>query len=70
MVQWLIILNPEFWILNTALAKRSFARASIDFHSRHPFLWLLVFFVALLLWLRLRRAVALCPDSARGRDLW
>jgi hypothetical protein len=29
----------------------------VDFHSRLPFLWLLVFFVALLLWLRLCRAV-------------
>ena len=38
----------------------------VDFHSRLPFLWLLVFFVALLLWLRLRRAVcsvALCEHG-------
>ena len=36
---------------------KDYIASVVDFHLRLPFLWLLVFFVAPLLWLRLRRAV-------------
>ena len=38
---------------------KDYIASVVDFHLRLPFLWLLVFFVALLLGLRLRRAVCI-----------
>jgi len=49
---------------------KDYIASVVDFHLRLPFLWLLVFFVALLLGLRLRRAVCIrgrlfgCPIPA------